>query len=493
MSARSPSRRQFLQALGLGAVGASLPFSLRDEPLLSAGAVAYPKRIVFFVTPHGHVWPRWNMAIPGGSTTQVAERSLVDLPASEFSDTLRPLHPFRDRLLAIEGLSRTTVLQDLAEIVVEGGDVNNHTLASAGLLTCVRALQRPGLECIGGGISLDQLLAQRTGGAGRFSSRVYGSQYAGGISGSVTPFSLLGAGQPTPAVFEPGTAFSDLMGYLHQPSALEYRAAQLQASRTSVLDKVAAEYAWVANQQSSEGRLKLEQHRSLVRDLEQSLTARDHREKCNVTFDSSGHVVSQFMNLIRLAFSCDLTRVVLFTAPVPACPDFGYPATSEVHIDYAHSSVDDGNGGAPFSLAAEQAMTDLNAWYARHFANLLQELDSVQEGDGTLLDHTIVVWLSELATPTHQHRDACNLIAGGSDSFRLGRYIRYPRHTDFPQRIEQRETGIPLLGGPAQSHLYVSLLRAMGQEDNSFGMTQARTFDGNLISLTGGLRELHHS
>jgi len=56
------------------------------------------------------------MEIPGGPTDQIAERSLVDLKAEDLSPTLRVLHPFRDRLLAIEGLSHTSLLADIAEI-----------------------------------------------------------------------------------------------------------------------------------------------------------------------------------------------------------------------------------------------------------------------------------------------------------------------------------------------------------------------------------------
>jgi hypothetical protein len=131
-------------------------------------------------------------------------------------------------------------------------------------------------------------------------------------------------------------------------------------------------------------------------------------------------------------------------------------------------------------------MTDLGVWYARHFAKLLEELDSVAEGSGTLLDHTTVVWLTELATPTHQHHDTFSLIAGGSNGFfDVGRYVRYPRMFANP-----RQAGGSLIG-PAQNQLFVSLLQAMGEADTSFGMTDAVGSDGSALSLRGPLRELH--
>src|SRR4051794_28399855 len=97
-------RRQLLQALGLGAIATG--FEKRSAR--AAGATA-PSRIVFYVQPHGHIPKAWNMDIPGGPRDAFAERSLVDVKPQEMSPTLAPLHPFRDRLLAIEGLSHTSV------------------------------------------------------------------------------------------------------------------------------------------------------------------------------------------------------------------------------------------------------------------------------------------------------------------------------------------------------------------------------------------------
>ena len=190
------------------------------------------------------------------------------------------------------------------------------------------------------------------------------------------------------------------------------------------------------------------------------------------------------MSLIRLAFACDLTRIVTVSAPVPQCPELGYPADMTFH-GYAHQSIlGNTSCGQMFNPVAAQAMTDLDAWHAGHIAYLLQQLDSVAEGSGTLLDHTVVVWLTELATPTHQHWDICTLLAGGCNGFfRTGRYVRYPR--TLPNPIPNQP-----LTGPAHNRLLVSLMQAMGQPDTSFGMTSAVADDGTPISLTGALTEL---
>jgi hypothetical protein len=178
--------------------------------------------------------------------------------------------------------------------------------------------------------------------------------------------------------------------------------------------------------------------------------------------------------------------VVTYVAPVPQCPEFGYPADANVHASYAHGSVAGSTScGQAYTEQAERAMTDLGSWYARHFVELLRELDAVQEGSGTLLDHTTVVWLTELATPTHQHHDVFSLLAGGGNGFfDLGRYVRYPRTLSNPHDKKG-------LIGPAQNRLFVSLLQALGQSDQAFGLESSTGADGSAVSARGALSELH--
>src|SRR6185295_16348679 len=294
------------------------------------------------------------MEIPNGSSNRFAERPLIGLRADDFSEVLRPLHPFRSRLLAIEGLSHTSVLSDLAEILrTNAGDQNNHSLAIAHLLTGTPALQRAGSGCSGGARSLDQELATRTGAPGRFGSRVYGYDYI--PDATVSPFSFLGPGQAAPIVADPRTAFADLLGYYVAPvtpDTGDTREARLSAMRSSVLGTAAREYELLAPRLDTEGQKKLEDHRDLVRQLEASLGV-GVSARCDPTFDGSGHQVTQFMRLIKLGLSCDLTRVVTFVAPVPPCPEIGYPVEATIH-QYAHQSIQGATScGAPLDPVAE--------------------------------------------------------------------------------------------------------------------------------------------
>jgi hypothetical protein len=474
------NRRQALQAAFAGAVASAF----QGRSIARADGASPPSRIVFYVQPHGHIPNAFDMEIPGGASDRVAERSLVDLAPADFSSTLRPLHPFRDRLLAIEGLSHTSALADIAAVMAAGtGDLNNHQIGVADVLTGTRALQRSGTYCTGGSRSLDQELAVRLAAPGRFDSRVYGYGYI--PNSIVSPFSYLGPGRATPMVSDPAAAFADLLGYMPPSAAPTSRDALLRSLRPSVLDAASREYELLAPRLGAEGREKLEQHRDLVRELEASLGAIGPSAKCTPSYDKTAVPFRQLLDIVRLAFACDLTRVVTLVAPVPLCPEIGYPADMTVHT-YAHQSIEGNTScGQAFNPVAAQAMTDLDAWHANHFAYLLAQLDSVVEGSGTLLDHTVVVWLTELATPTHQHHDACTVLAGGCNGFfRTGRYVRYPR--TLPNPI----AGFPMTG-PPHNRLLVSLLEAMGQPDDSFGMTSAVAADGTPISFRGPLTELH--
>jgi len=493
-------RRRFLKALGLGALATfSRPLdaeTLGDPtrpvtagagapPVTLGGNFVAPTRIVFFLTPHGHTPLGWNMPIPNGPTNAFAERPLVPLAQSDFSPILSPLYPFRDRVLVVEGLAHTSALANIAQVMAAGtGDLNNHSVGVANALTGQIAQQVEGSPCTGGGRSIDQELALRTVAPGRFGSRVYGFDYM--PNSTVAPFSFLGPGQATPYVSDPQAAFADLMGY-YQPSngGAQSREAILASLRPSVLDSVAREYELLAPKLDAEGQQRLDDHRDLVQQLQASLGATPQTQ-CNPTFAAQGTATSQFMQLIKLAFACDLTRVATFIAQVPACPDLGYPADQTFH-GYAHESIEGATScGTTYTPVAAQAMVDLGVYYANYFVELLSALDSVPEGDGTLLDHTIVVWITELSTGTHLHHDNFTVIAGGTQIFDTGRYVRYPRTFTSPI------SGFAL-NGPAHNRLHVTLLRAMGQPDTSFGMTSAQGSDGSTIPMTGELGELLRS
>jgi hypothetical protein len=482
------SRRRFMQALGLGALGAGTWTSGLIERVNADPEVATPK-LLLFCTSHSFIRNASHLALPGAPANVTVEQDLRALTRSEFSPQLAPFFPMRDRLLAIEGLANTSVMSEWALHAGEPDiDFNNHFLAGAHFLSGAASLQYPGANCTGGAISLDQELGRRLASPGRLGAQVWGDQSRA--------FSFAGAGVRSASTDDPMRIYADLLGLYTPPidPGMPTRDALLARERASAIDVAAREYEFVLPRLGLEGRRKLENHRDLLRDLERSLGIAVARS-CTPSVPADVHVLDQYTSLAALAFACDLTRVITVIAPVMATREFGYPAEADVHLTYAHSSVDD--GGEPFHAISESAMTEYGVWYAQKVVSLLEKLDAVPQTNGTLLNNTAVVWLPELGTPTHQHHDVCTLICGGEFFFRTGRYVRYPRDIPTPYP-EHRYTNRPFpqctetdFIGPSRSQLFVTLLRAFGFEDESFGMAEMMRDDGSILSMRGTLRELH--
>jgi hypothetical protein len=465
---RSPyilNRRRFMSALGLTAGSLMLP----SLPGRRAFAQSGTKRVLFYITPHGTVPGRWNMR-QSGRDDEEYDFPLGGLSEAEFSDILRPLHRHRDKLLVVDGLARMVTY---AEGDRGAPDINRHHLAQAHLLTNTWAYQ--GAETArGGALSIDQEIGDAVGQPGRWKSRVYGFNHQ-------HAYNYLGANQPAPRQESAGEAFADILGLAPDPtdSGEPTREDMIRDARASVLDMASEEFATLLPKLSSSDREKLERHRSLVRDLEVGLSVAPPIG-CDPSFSEQGHIIDQFSRLSTLAFACDLTRVVtIVTQDIPG-NEFDAAPGLDIHQDIAHAS--DENGGTPQGI---EGMVNYNRVYAEHFAYLLDQLDSVQEDGGTLLDNTAVVWLTELATGTHALNRVPNVIAGGGGGyFRPGRYVHYPQSTTF------RLTNDTDTVGPAHERIHVSLMHAMGMTDRrSFGLEQVEVA-GETISLRDPLPRL---
>jgi len=470
------SRRSLLRALGVGAAGLALPGLLGGR---ARAQVEPPRRVVFFITPHGTVWNAWHMDLaglgPSGSVT------LSSQPSDRWSPLLAPFASLARKLMVVEGLSRPGAIEYEHAHDRQGDafDLNRHAFGQAHLMTCVDPLQRPSATCIGGGVSIDQVLGAATSAPGRWASRVYGQGH---------PYSFVAAGEESPRVTDPRVAYDDIVG-MRAPSttgAGDARARAIRAARARVLGRAAAEAERLGVGLGRLDREKLARHAQLVRDLEASFSAAPGGAvaSCSPRWVAEAQTLDQWSRVITLALSCDLTRTVTLLAPELDPSQIGLPPGVDVHQDYAHRS----NRLQPstYTAEAERGMVQYVGFFAQRFRTLLDQLDSVPEGDGTLLDHTAVVWMSELATGTHDLHDLPIVVAGGaSGRLRTDRYVRYARDTRLAAGW-----GFEVDAGPAQNRFYVSLMQALGVPGDRFGITSVPRVGGGTMSLTGGLPEL---
>ncbi len=157
-----------------------------------------------------------------------------------------------------------------------------------------------------------------------------------------------------------------------------------------------------------------------------------------------------------MALACDLTRVVTLQW-----------SASTNNRPYPFLTYDDGGGGGPQPISGDEHLLGhqpdsdtiswgkldvIRRWYMQQLAYLLGKLAAVPEGEGTLLDNTVVIWLSEIARGnTHSHYDAPFLLCGGAGgSWATHRYLSFT-------------------GDVPHNNLWVSLLNACGVSGTTFG------------------------
>ena len=238
----------------------------------------------------------------------------------------------------------------------------------------------------------------------------------------------------------------------------------------------------------SRDRSRLADHRDLIRDLENRLGGLSAAECAPVEVGTLtdwpqpawyGDRADAFFRLITAAFSCDLTRVATMVLTQPETASFGGPSELDAH-EYAHN--------APTDATAEQVMTDYHSYHAGQFAQLVEMLRSVEEGSGTLLDNTLVVWCGELTTGDHSFVNMPIVIAGnGGGALARDRYVRWAPTEPTTHRGYGSWDGLSAFSGPAHNKLLHSLAQTMGLELNQIGESSMSGFNGESVDLTGVL------
>ncbi len=458
------NRRRLLAASGLLAGSLFLP-SRRAR----AQSAAPPKRLVVFFTQHGTVYPNWRMRPAGVSESADFEFDLASAAESELSPILQPMWGMRQKLCVVDGVSMAS-----AEANPIG---NNHDIGTRHALTG-QLLQGGGA----GGASIDQIVAGQIRVAGRIDSlelAVVGTANGGAV--------WRGAGQSLPADADPSSVYNRVF-----PSSFESPTPtadqRIHNAQQSVLDVVKEQYAALAPRLSTADRQKLELHHDLVRDAEARLQtlqsmqcARPSSPSLSGSYGGAAYYDTRcdaMWRMITAALACDLTRVVTVQMGQLWPEQIGAPP-GDVHADYAHHQND--------NATARQMMTNYGRVHATEFAELLALLDSVPEGNGTLLDSCAVVWVSELANGVHDLRPWPVVIGGGAIAG--GRYLYYAPNIANPS------TGTSFPGynaviGPPHNKLWVSVANAVGAPITSLGATSLTTPTGAHVDCTGPLPRL---
>ena len=441
-------RRRFLQATGLAAGSLFLPSTTARADTVSRP----PQRLVLFYTQHGTVYDRWRMLAGHDASTRF-EYDLSVASEGDFSDALRPLHPWRRKLAVVDGLALVSAELDTSGL--------RHIAGKATSLTGAGSEPVAGFE-LATAPSIDQRIADAIARADRLRTLEIG------IGRPDVSVNYSGDRNVLPWELDPRATFQRLFGLAGEVDSVGVSA--------SVLDLVSERYDSLARRSGAADRDRLNTHRDLVRDLETrvrglSQVTCEAPEPPTFTADY-GTDFTTHVGLLSAALSCDLVRVATFHMGELPGARVDASFRGDVH-EYAHDIYQ--------SQDAEELMVNYTRQHAREFAELLEALDSVPEGDGTLLDSTTVVWCGELADGNHGFERWPIVVAGGR-GFRLGRYFHWPSTTPFAGlAFDGRLDAMAL---PHQKFL-TTLGRSFGLDIDAMPIRELSGIGGARIDCTG--------
>jgi len=424
------SRRHLLRgsvaALGLPFLEAMLPMSsasaaVRKLAPVSAATNSQP-RVIYIYHSLGVHLPAWT---PKGEGKDF-----------ELHGTLETFKPFQDDLTVVSGLANPRS---------KGGHAVGDTW-----LTCADLTSVPGKE-YQNSISIDQLIANKIGVHTRYPSIQVSRKGGTGGANSATTVAFNNRGAPMPCENRPERLFDRLFTNPTATSAEETK--REFARRRSLLDDVLVEAKALEQKLGKNDRQKLEEYLDSVRNVEKRVHRLEDwidKPKPKIEFDrrgveteaspSSTHDRDMWydamMDLAYLAFASDATRVFTFGA------EWGHNFDPN-HHDYSH------HGGDAEKI---RALEKVDRWHSDFVSRLVTLLKNTPDGEGSMLDNTLVVYGSG-AGRTHHAWDLPCLLVGGKN---LG--ITQGRH--FALDPEKRTT---------VANLHLSTAQAFGIETSQFG------------------------
>ncbi len=435
-------RRMVLKGLG---AAVALPWleAMMPSPLSAAARSAKPPvRMAFVFVPNGVILPQWKLSYEGA--------------LKELSPTLQPLEPVKEHLLVL-----TNLMHDNAR--AKGDGPGDHARCSAAFLTGAHPYKTSGAD-IRNGISVDQFAAQRIGNKTRFpslelgcdASRMTGNCDSGYSCAYVSNISWKSPTQPAAKEVNPRAVFERLFG----SPAKGAQARRRLEYRLSVLDFVAEQARDLRRRVGSKDRQKLDEYFTSIREIEQRL-ARSEKQKLEqfgpkppmdlppgVPPDYAEHI-RLMSDLLVLAFQTDSTRIAtLMLARAGSNRTFPMVGVKEGHHWLSHHQN---------NKEKIEKLARIDRFYIEQWAYMLQRMKQIREGNGTLLDHVMVLYGSGISDGNrHWHHDLPVLLAGrGGGTIATGRHIKYPKQ-------------LPL------TNLFLCMLDRMGIEVERFGDSTGR-------------------
>src|SRR5665213_531176 len=401
------SRRTMLRGMG---VAAALP--LLDSMLPVQTPRAKPTvRLGFVYLPHGAIMNQWTPSTEGAGF--------------EFSPILKPLEPLRDYVNVVSGLGHRAA--DTTAV---------HSLSPTTWLSGVRPKPTQGVDAYAG-VTADQIAAREIGQDSLLPSlelatednsaligacdRDYGCIYMNTLSWR-TPTT------PLPMEINPRKVFERLFG---SGGSAEERAARIKEDR-SILDPVSSDAGTLQKTLGAKDRAMVGDYLESVREIERRIQKAGQQQldsyselpeaPVGIPYAFEEHINLMY-DLLALAYQTNVTRVFTFMV-----------AREESNKTYPQIGVHDGHHATSHHQNKPEKLEKLVKIQQYHiglFARFLDKLKSTPDGDGSLLDHSVLLYGSNMSNSNvHNHFPLPNLlVGGGAGTLKGGRHLRYEDHT----------------------------------------------------------------
>ncbi|MEM9191267.1 MAG: DUF1552 domain-containing protein [Myxococcota bacterium] len=400
-------RREFLKAAS--AVGL-LPFL----PSRFASAQGNPPRNLLLVFHPNGLERGWEPSTPG---------------ALELSDVLMPFSGLEEKMVVFGGIK---------------SGIRNEPLAHPeGMTSLFTGTPGNGDETVATGSSLDQRVAERWAAGSPFSSIELGVQSLDRPVSNTNILSYDRLAQPRPPEDDPTAAFNRIFGSGDDAA----QRAELRARRESVLDFAGQSVARVRDLYGAEADQQLEAHLTAIRSVEQRLGSLEGLAAC-------GREGRENVDLARLLYDTSIFTDLVDLQSDLAVRALACGASRVLSLQLSNSSSNTRISGVNDSIGLHQVMHErtpaekraINAYFVQKVADLVTRLEETPgQGEGTLLDETLVIWGTEMSIGNHGNHPVPFFFFGASETLKGGQYLAYgdegrPRHTRL------LETAAPLLG-----------------------------------------------
>ncbi len=403
-------RRTFLRGVGVTLALPLLDSMIPAQTLTRKTAAAPLSRLGFVYVPHGAIMDQWTPAADGAGF--------------EFTRILKPLEPFRDRLTIVSGTGHRAA--DSTAV---------HSLSPTTWLSGVRPKPTQGTDAYAG-VTADQIAAQHIGQDNILPSMELAIEDHSGLIGAcdrdygciyMNTLSWRTHTTPLPMEINPRKVFERMFG---QGGSVEDRMDRIQNDR-SILDAVMKETTNLEARLGPQDRVKMSEYLDNIREIERRIQKASQQvdpnmklpeQPAGIPFSYEEHVGIMY-DLLTLAYRANISRVFSFmmarevsnrTYPQVGVPD-GHHATSH-HQNRADKI---------------EKLVKIQHYHLTLFTKFLEKLNTTQDGDGSLLDHSLILYGSNMSNSNaHNHFPLPTLVlGGGGGTMKGGRHIRRPDHT----------------------------------------------------------------